>query len=97
MTFGHLNKKSNVEKLSVNDTEINDPQLIADEFNNFFTEIGSKISNSIEPTVTTPENYLNENPQVRNLDLGQTGPDRIRTVPCVTRTRCSRRTLLILT
>ena len=29
VTFGHLNKKSNVEKLSVNDTEINDPQLIA--------------------------------------------------------------------
>ena len=74
VTFGHVNKKSNVEKLSVNDTEINDPQLIADEFNNFCTEIGSKISNSIEPTVTIPENYLNENPQVRNLDLGQTGP-----------------------
>ena len=36
-------KKSNVEKITVNNVEITEPQLIADEFNNFFTEIGSKI------------------------------------------------------
>ena len=66
-------KKTTVEKITVNNTEINDPQLIADEFNNFFTEVGSKISNNIEPTVTTPENYINDNLNIRNLDLGQTG------------------------
>ena len=75
VTFGHESKKSNVEKITVNNSEINDPQLIADEFNNFFTEIGSKISNSIQPTITQPENYLTTNlPNCRQLDLGQTGP-----------------------
>ena len=73
MTFGYECKKTTVEKITVNNTEINDPQLIADEFNNFFTEVGSKISNNIEPTVTTPENYINDNLNIRNLDLGQTG------------------------
>ena len=47
-------KKSNVEKITVNNVEITEPQLIEDEFNNFFTEIGSKISNNIQPTVTEP-------------------------------------------
>ena len=74
VTFGHESKKSNVEKITVNNSEINDPQLIADEFNNFFTEIGSKISNSIQPTITQPENYLTDLPNCRQLDLGQTGP-----------------------
>ena len=74
VTFGHESKKSNVEKITVNNSEINDPQLIADEFNNFFTEIGSKISNSIQPTITQPENYLTDLPNIRQLDLGQTGP-----------------------
>ena len=48
--------------------------MISDEFNNFFTQIGSKISDSILPTVAQPENYLNNNGNIRNLDLGQTGP-----------------------
>ena len=74
VTFGHESKKSNVEKITVNNSEINDPQLIADEFYNFFTEIGSKISNSIQPTITQPENYLTDLPNIRQLDLGQTGP-----------------------
>ena len=48
--------------------------MISDEFNNFFTQIGSKISDRILPTVAQPENYLNNNGNIRNLDLGQTGP-----------------------
>ena len=48
--------------------------MISDEFNNFFTQIGSKISDSILPTDAQPENYLNNNGNIRNLDLGQTGP-----------------------
>ena len=47
---------------------------MANEFNNFFTEIGSKISNIIQPTITQPENYLTDLPNIRHLDLGQTGP-----------------------
>ena len=63
-----------MEKITVNDTEVTDPQLIADEFNNFFTKIGSNISENILPTVTTPDKYLNDLPEIRQLDLGQTGP-----------------------
>ena len=44
-----------------------------DEFNYFFTEIDSKISNSIQPTITQLENYLTDLPNIRQLDLGQTG------------------------
>ena len=60
--------------LTVNNNVITDPQMISDEFNNFFTQIGSKISDRILPTVAQPENYLNNNGNIRNLDLGQTGP-----------------------
>ena len=74
VTFGYECKKTNVEKITVNDTEVTDPQLIADEFNNFFTKIGSNISENILPTVTTPDKYLNDLPEIRQLDLGQTGP-----------------------
>ena len=74
VTFGHESKKSNVEKITVNNAEINDPRQMANEFNNFFTEIGSKISNIIQPTITQPENYLTDLPNIRHLDLGQTGP-----------------------
>ena len=52
---------------------LNDLQQMADEFNYFFTEIGSKISNSIQPTITQLENYLTDLPNIRQLDLGQTG------------------------
>ena len=73
VTFGHESKKSYVEKITVNNAEINDLQQMADEFNYFFTEIDSKISNSIQPTITQLENYLTDLPNIRQLDLGQTG------------------------
>ena len=74
VTFGHTNVDNKIDKLTVNNNVITDPQMISDEFNNFFTQIGSKISDRILPTVAQPENYLNNNGNIRNLDLGQTGP-----------------------
>ncbi len=34
--------------------QISDPPSIAEEFNKFFTSIGTTISNSVKPTVTDP-------------------------------------------
>ncbi len=42
----------------MNGQTINDDKLIADEFNNFFSSIGNKISNSIQKTNTSPKTFL---------------------------------------
>ena len=49
MTFGHLNKKSNVEKLSVNDTEINDPQLLQMNLITFLLKLAPKSQTVLNP------------------------------------------------
>lgn len=61
------NKKSkskNIEKLNVNDEIVTDPNLIAEHFNNFFTNIGHELANNISPI--NIDNDLTSN-QTRNL------------------------------
>ncbi len=56
---------------------ITDPTLIAEEFNNFISNIGSKIASSIPPSFTDPLSYIPENPNVLQLNLNLTGPAQI--------------------
>ena len=42
---------------------------MANEFNNFFSSIGNKISNSVLPTVKKAESYLYEDPNLREFEL----------------------------
>ena len=68
--------KNKIEKLTTNGISTTNPIEIANQFNNFFADVGTKISNSTHPTTTLPENYL---PQIETPDLefNQTSPDVI--------------------
>ena len=76
VTYGQLNSKK-IEKITTNGTTLSSPQDIANEFNNFFSEIGKTISENILPTTKKPEDYLTNVPDPPLLDLGQTGPIHI--------------------
>jgi hypothetical protein len=43
----------------VNDELVTDPELISEEFNKFFSNVGVAISNTVEPTEKNPLSYLN--------------------------------------
>ena len=75
-TFGH-NPISKIEKISSNGKTLMDPTEISNEFNNFFTNIGNEISNSIYPTIKTYNDYVPINQNIPTLDLGNTGPIHI--------------------
>jgi len=69
----NLNKPSaNVEKIDKNGTIITDPTEMANEFNNFFTSVGLKISETVKPTNIKPEDYMPVLQDLQELDLGTT-------------------------
>ena len=75
-TFGHT-PKSKIEKISSNGNILTESVEISNEFNNFFTNVGTEIANEIHPTVKQYSDYLPENQNVPTLDLGNTGPIHI--------------------
>ena len=74
-----IGKKQNkkIEKLVVGGKEISDPQLIAEEFNSFFTDIGKTISESVRPTTVDPIELMPEYPNLENLVLTEVGPNML--------------------
>ncbi len=69
----NLTKSSDkIEKLNINNTLVNDPTLIANEFNDFFTGVGVQISESIIPTMAKPEDFMPIRDDINDLDLGTT-------------------------
>jgi hypothetical protein len=68
------NCKSRIDTLKVNNGIITDPVEMAEEFNGFFSEIGSSISNTINPTNMEPDDFIPPNPNPPNLEIGHTSP-----------------------
>ncbi len=66
-----------MKKIDKNGTPISDPTEIADEFNDFFTNIGVKISESVKPTVVKPADYMPVLQNIQSLDLGSTSQAHI--------------------
>ncbi len=55
----NLNKSSSkIDSIEKNGLIITDPKEIADEFNDYFTNIGIQISESVMPTIKKPEDYM---------------------------------------
>ena len=54
---------------------INDPKLMATKFNNFFSHIGTSISDSVTPTDKPPDDYIANYPNDKpKFNLDNTGP-----------------------
>jgi hypothetical protein len=66
-----------VDKIAVDNVTIQDPILIADEFNSFFTKVGQKISDSVIPTAQNPEDSVTYNREIPPLDLGTIVPQHV--------------------
>jgi hypothetical protein len=55
------NKKSkttNITKIVVDDKIIEEPEVIANSFNNFFNEIGTTLAHKLPESARTPESYI---------------------------------------
>jgi hypothetical protein len=67
----NLNKaNSKVDSIEKNGLIITDPKEIADEFNEFFTNKGTQISESVMPSIKKPEDYMPVLENITELDLG---------------------------
>ena len=67
------NRKQTVKKLMNNDTIVTDNHEIGSIFNNFFTSIGSDLSNALPPSDVRFETYL-DSPCVRSFFFFQVTP-----------------------
>jgi hypothetical protein len=65
----NLNK---IDKIKINGVATDDPTKMANAFNEFFSSIGTDISNSIPTTNTDPLSYMENDENVTLLDLGTT-------------------------
>jgi hypothetical protein len=67
--------KPNIQ-LKINDNIINDPYLIAEQFNSYFVNIGSNLDKKKSKTNKSPLDYINNNYTV-NMYLNPTSADEI--------------------
>ena len=70
-TTGNQNKPK-IEKIIRDNRTITDRGEIAVEFNDFFTKIGTNISESVMPVDRDPLSYIPLNDDIPNFDLGST-------------------------
>ena len=66
--------KANILEININGTLTTDPKLMADSFNDFFSSVGTKISETVLPSNTDPLSYCNYPGDIPPLDLGGAGP-----------------------
>jgi hypothetical protein len=69
-----------ISEIKINGTLSNDPTQIANEFNNFFSKIGSKIAAEVSTTDRDPLSYIPENPNTPLLEMGGIGPEEVRSI-----------------
>jgi hypothetical protein len=55
--LGKNSKSDSVSQININGTVNNDSKTIANHFNEFFTNVGQQISNSVPPVTKKPEDY----------------------------------------
>jgi hypothetical protein len=53
------NKQEKIEKISIDNEFLTDPEKISEEYNKFFKSVGVAISQTVEPKTTDPEEYCN--------------------------------------
>jgi hypothetical protein len=66
-----------IDKIIVNNTITTDKSEISNGFNEFFSTIGSKISESVQPVDKLPESFIPDAVNIPLLDLGNTVPSQI--------------------
>ena len=75
--LGRDNKSEVVTKINADGSVLTDPSDIAGTFNTFFTKIGTKISNSVQPVEIAPEDYINYGREIPSMSQGNTTPEHV--------------------
>jgi len=78
--MGKEKRSANVEKININGNISSNPSDMANHFNEFFTQIGKKISNSIPSVKKKPEDYIDYGRQIPELNLTNTTPEHVKKV-----------------
>jgi hypothetical protein len=69
-----------VDKINIDGNISTDKTSIANLFNKFFTKIGSDISNSIQTVQKQPEDFIQYNREIPNLNLTNTTPEHVKKI-----------------
>jgi hypothetical protein len=70
--LGKTNSSDTVSQININGVISNEPESIANHFNDFFTGVGEEISNSVPPVDKEPEEYIEYGRPIPPLQLGNT-------------------------
>ena len=69
--------KVNIDKISSDNITLTDPKSIADKFNDFFVKIGPEISDSVNPSLHKPEDFVPNLEGIHQLEFSDISPTLI--------------------
>jgi hypothetical protein len=75
--LGRKGPSDTVTQLNIEGEIVGDKLRVANHFNSFFANVGTKISNSVPPVQKKPEEYVNYGRDIPNLQLGNTTREHV--------------------
>ncbi len=75
--LGQERSQSSIDKIRIDDNVESDPVKISNHFNEFFTSVGTAISNSIPPIQRQPEDFVQYPNDVPLWNLTNTTPEHV--------------------
>ncbi len=75
--MGKSSRSETVSQIRANGGITSDNLEIANHFNQFFTNVGEEISNSVPPVEKRPEDYIDYGCQIPALNLTNTTPEHL--------------------
>jgi hypothetical protein len=75
--MGKSSRSETVSQIRTNGVITSDSLEIDNQFNQFFTNVGTEISNSVPPVAKRPEDYINYGRQIPTLNLTNTTPEHL--------------------
>jgi hypothetical protein len=71
---GNCKKSCNIKEVYSGENLIGDDAGLAQTFNNYFSNIGTEILNSVEQCSNDPMSYIPDNPNIPEFVINNTGP-----------------------
>jgi hypothetical protein len=91
---------SDIQEINDNGNTLTNDFDIATSFNNHFSNVGTEILNSIDPTTIDPLSYIPDNPNLHDFNINIPGPvhvtDVIKSMQCKMSTDCNNISMKLL-
>ncbi len=75
--MGRGERSDTVTQINVNGHVSSDNLVIANHFNNFFTNVGEEIANSVPPVNKKPEDFIDYGREIPIMQLGNTTVEHV--------------------